>query len=267
MSKILRCDLHTHTNYSFDSKVTMTQYAEIAIKRGIDVLCFTDHIDCNKHYDTFDGFKFEARQTEFARLKKQFEGQVELLLGFEIGEPHLHPEILQAVYACKPDMIIGSIHHPADYEPEGKHFNRREYEQLYNRYVREMVEFGGFDVLGHADMPKKYFNQAELTRQTPDEIVENFHYVCETLRLCAEKGIVPEINTSSLRSAVAETMPTLSAIEYYAKCGGKYVTINSDSHNVGDLGYGYEQTRSMLPKSLQTCYFLDRQLKVAQKNN
>ena len=264
MSKVLRCDLHTHTNYSFDSLVTMTQYATKAIERGIDVVCFTDHIDCNKHYNTFDTFQFAKRQAEFKRVKKRFEGQVELLLGFEIGEPHLHPDVMRAVYDCKPDMIIGSIHHPADYEPYAKQYNRREYAQLYNRYVRDMVEFGGFDVLGHADMPKKYFG-APLNPTDPDEA--DFAYICETLRLCAEKGIVPELNTSSLRSGLVDTMPSLRAIEFYAKCGGKFVTINSDSHSVDDLGDGYEQTYAMLPDGLQTCYFVNRRLKVAKTDN
>ena len=259
--------MHTHTNYSFDSLVTMTQYAEKAVERGIDVVCFTDHIDCNKHYDTFDGFLFEQRQREFLRVKERFAGQVELLLGFEIGEPHLHPEIMKVVYACKPDMIIGSIHHPADYERDGKHYDRREYEQLYNRYVRKMVEFGGFDVLGHLDMPKKYFGQPTTDPKSSDYDTESFDYICETLRLCAEKGIVPEINTSSLRSGLVDTMPSLAAIEFYAKCGGKYVTINSDSHSADDLGSDYEQTYAELPDKLQTCYFVGRQLKVAKAEN
>ena len=255
MTRVLRCDLHVHTNYSFDSNVTMEQYAKKAVERGIDIVCFTDHIDVNRHYNTLDGFQFEARKEEFERLKAQFSGQVQLLLGFEIGEPHLHPEIMQAVYAAKPDVIIGSIHYPADYEQEGKHFDKREYEKLYNRYVREMVRSGGFDVLGHADLPKKYHY----------DFVEHFEYVCETLRLCAENGIVPEINTASLRNGVADTMPSLRAIEYYAQCGGKYVTINSDSHNVDDLGYGYEQIFPNLSQNLQTCYFVGRQLKVAER--
>lgn len=263
MTKILRCDLHVHTNYSFDSRVTMEQYAQKAIERGIDVVCFTDHIDVNKHYNTFDGFRFEARKEEFLRVKEQFDGKVELLLGFEIGEPHLHPKVMQAVYACKPDMIIGSIHHPADYEREGVHYARREYVRLYNRYVREMVLCGGFDVLGHADMPKKYLGQAS-SQSERDEYDESFRDVCETLRLCSERGIVVEINTSSLRSGVEETMPSLRAIDYYARCGGKFVTINSDSHNVDDLGYGYEQTRVCLPDGVQTCYFANRQLKATK---
>ena len=257
MTKILRCDLHTHTSYSFDSCVPMEQYAQRAVKLGIDVLCFTDHIDVNRHYNTFTDFQFEARKAEFEQVKAQFAGKVQLLLGFEIGEPHLHPEVMQAVYACKPDMIIGSIHHPADYETPARRYPTREYEALYNRYVREMVLCGGFDVLGHADMPKKYSS----------DYVEDAEYIGETLRLCVEKGIVPEINTSSLRSASNDTMPSLNAIEYYAKCGGKYVTINSDSHNVPELGYGYEQTLAKLPKGLQTCYFVDRKLTVAKAVN
>ena len=264
MSKILRCDLHTHTNYSFDSSVTMAQYAQKAVERNIDVVCFTDHIDVNRHYNTFDGFLFEERRREFQRLKKQFAGQVELLLGFEIGEPHLHPDVMQAVYQSRPDMIIGSIHHPADYEPVAQRLPLNEYAQLYNRYVREMVQHGGFDVLGHADMPKKYFGRVSPDQKEKEPYVEDLDYICQTLRLCAEKGIVVEINTSSWREGVTDTMPSLKAIDYYAQCGGKYVVINSDSHSADDLGYGYEQVYAQLPEKLQTCYFVDRQLKVAK---
>ena len=267
MAKVLRCDLHTHTNYSFDSVVTMEQYAQKAIERGIDVICFTDHIDCNKHYNTFETFRFAERQAEFQRLKKRFAGEVELLLGFEIGEPHLHPDVMQAVYDCKPDMIIGSIHHPADYEQRDGRYPKREYEQLYNRYVREMVMNGGFDVLGHADMPKKYYTRGTSGSESPESYVEDFDYICETLRLCVERGIVPELNTSSLRNGLIDTMPSLAAIEYYAKCGGKYVTINSDSHDVNDLGCDYEQVFAKLPDKLQTCYFVNRQLKIAKTDN
>ena len=254
MSKVLRCDLHTHTNYSFDSVVTMTQYANKAVELGIDVVCFTDHIDINKHYDTFTDFQFEARKAEFLRLKEQFAGKVQLLLGFEIGEPHLHPEVMQAVYACQPDMIIGSIHYPADYEQFSGRYSNRDYEALYNRYARAMVEHGGFDVLGHVDFPKKHH----------DDYEEDFDYIAETLRLCASKGIVLEISTSSLRSPIAEPTPSLRLVEYYAQCGGKYVTINSDSHDVNHLGYGYEQVFPQLPKQLQTCYFVNRQPVVAK---
>ena len=226
-NKTLRCDLHVHTNYSFDSVETMEAYALKAIELGLDAICFTDHIDINKHYDTFATFDFDGRLKEFEQIKKRYGDRLQLFLGFEMGEPHLHPKETAFLRTLKPDMIIGSIHYPLDYEANAN-VSHSEYERIYDRYVRQMVEDGDFDVLGHMDMPKKYHPD-----YTPD-----FPYVCHTLKLCVQRNIVPEINTSSLRSGADEPMPSLRAISYYQSVGGKYVAVNSDSHSVNSLGDG-----------------------------
>ena len=249
--KVYRCDLHTHTNYSFDSKSTMLQYVQKALEIGVDAICFTDHIDVNKHYDTFDGFQFKRRREEFDRLRDQYCDRIKLLYGFEIGEPHLHPEVMDRVYAENPDMIIGSIHNPLDYlNLDYSNVTRRDYEKIYNEFARKMVEHGGFDVAGHLDMLKKWHN----------DFVEDVDFIADTLRLCVAKGIVPEINTSSLRNGATSTMPSVEQIEYYAKCGGKFVTINSDSHEPRTLCYDYDDIRAKLPKSVSACYFEKRKI-------
>ena len=248
--KTLRCDLHTHTNYSFDSVATMEEYVKQALLIGADVICFTDHIDVNKHYDTFEGFRFAERREEFERVRDKYCDRVKLLYGFEVGEPHKHPDVMEKVYGENPDMMIGSVHYPLDYLDVDRAVSRREYERIYDRCVREMVEYGGFDVLGHADMVKKYH----------DDYVEDIDYIGETLRLCVEKGIVPEINTSSLRNGAQDTMPSFKAIERYAKCGGKFVTISSDSHTVDSLCNAVDETRAKLPKGVSLCYFENRKL-------
>lgn len=251
VSKALRCDLHTHTNYSFDSTYTMLQYVQSALKLGVDVLCFTDHIDVNKHYDTFRDFRFAERKEQFARVRDKYCDKVKLLYGFEVGEPHVHPDVMEKVWQQCPDMIIGSVHHPLDYLNIDYDVTRREYERIYNECVRQMVEYGGFDVLGHADMPKKYHH----------DYVEDLGYISETLRLCVDKGIVPEINTSSLHKIGAlSTMPSIEAIENYAKCGGRFVTINSDSHTPETLCYAFDETRAKLPKGVSICYFEKRKI-------
>ena len=242
--KLYKCDLHIHTNYSFDSKVTMEQYALRAIELGLDAICFTDHIDINKHYNTFAGFDFDGRLKEFEQIKKRFGDKLLLLLGFEMGEPHLHPKETAFLRSLKPDMIIGSIHHPMDYE-QNTNVSRREYERIYDRYVRQMVADGDLDILGHMDMPKKYHQ----------DYVEDFPYICDTLKMCVKRNIVPEINTSSLRSGATTTMPSFDAIRYYQSVGGKYVALNSDSHSVASLGDGVELL-DKLPKGIETCCFV-----------
>ena len=240
-----------HTNFSFDSISTMEQYVKQALKVGADVICFTDHIDVNKHYDTFADFQFERRREEFARVKDKYGDKVKFLYGFEIGEPHMHPDVMEKVYGENPDLIIGSVHHPLDYLGIDAWLPRREYERYYNECVHQMVEHGGFDVLGHADMPKKYH----------DDYVEDLDYIAETLRLCVQKGIVPEINTSSLRSTGAEgTMPSIAAIERYRQAGGKFVTINSDSHTPDTVCFAFEDVRAQLPEGIELCYFENRKI-------
>ena len=253
-TKLYKCDLHIHTNYSFDSAVTMEQYVLKAIELGLDAICFTDHIDINRHYNTFATFDFDGRLKEYGQIKARYGDKLHLLLGFEMGEPHLHVKETAFLRSLKPDMIIGSIHYPLDYE-YNTNVSRREYERIYDRYVRQMVKNGDFDVLGHMDMPKKYHN----------DFVEDFPYVCETLKLCVQRNIVPEINTSSLRSGAVATMPSMEAISYYQSVGGKYVTVNRDRHSVSALGDGIELL-DKLPNGIEQCYFVQGKLQNLVKN-
>lgn len=246
MTKQLKCDLHVHTNYSFDSNVTMEQYARRAAELGLDAICFTDHIDINSHRNTFATFRFDERLREFERVKKQFEGQVTLLLGFEMGEPHLHPRETAFLRSLKPDLIIGSVHDATALDGIA---DRRAYERAYDRLVRQMTEDGDFDVLGHADVLRKW----------NDDYVEDFEFLCGTLSQCVKRGIVPEVNTSSMRKKGVPTMPSAEAVAYYVSCGGRYVCVNSDAHVLSQLDE-FPLVRSSLPEGAELCCFVGGKL-------
>ncbi len=243
--------MHVHTSYSYDNPKSNTMESNVimALQRGIDVLCFTDHIECG-HINTFKDFPFVARKKEFDGLVKRYGDRIKLLLGFEMGSPHRHPEELAFLRSLKPDMIIGSVHYPAVYNNIYTKLSSLEYAKLYNSEVRKMVEFGGFDVLGHADMPKKY---------QPD-YQEDAEFLLETLRICVQNGIVPEMNTSSMRKTdvaplTLEPMISRSLAREYASMGGKYVTISSDSHGRETLGSYFLDTFDAISDVLSPCYF------------
>lgn len=249
MKKVLRCDTHVHTGYSFDNDTPMANYPQRAIELDVDVVCFTDHIDCTPHFNVFDDFQFGKRAEEFHTLKAKYGKQVKLLLGFEVGEPHLHQKETDFLNSLAPDMIIGSIHRPADYE-QPRHYTNHEYERLYDKYVHDMVDWGQFDVLGHMDMPKRYH----------DDYVEDTETLHSTLALCLARNVIPELNTSQLRYGGDYTLPSIENIAYYQKLGGKFVCIGSDCHDESILCANFDKVVQQLPKGLSVCYFENRKL-------
>jgi len=252
--KMKRCDLHVHTCYSFDindDTVIMESYILKGIKDGVDVICFTDHIEFNDNFDTYSTFPFEQRIKEFKHLKEKYKGQIELYLGYEVGEPHLHKDVVKHLREMGCDMIIGSIHYPMDHEYLHHQYCEQEYDKQYADMVIEMVSEGNFEVCGHLDYMKKY---------RKEKYQEDTVKVKQALKIAAEKGIPVELNTSSLRVGLDESMVSVEMVKYYQQCGGKYVTINSDSHEIKTLSSNYEEIKAQLPKGIKLCYFVNGKL-------
>ena len=61
------------------------------------------------------------------------------------------------------------------------------------------------------------------------------------------KGI--EINTSPLRSGLADTNPNIQVIKRYNELGGKIITVGSDSHIPEDLGANFEDVINILKEA------------------
>jgi histidinol-phosphatase (PHP family) len=55
---------------------------------------------------------------------------------------------------------------------------------------------------------------------------------------CIAEGIGIEINTAGLRLSVKETHPSLAALRWYREMGGELLTLGSDGHRPGHVGYG-----------------------------
>jgi histidinol-phosphatase (PHP family) len=166
-------------------------------------------------------------------------GQITICSGIEFGEPHLYADTLKQLSVYPYDFIIGSIHWIGNMFPCQKvreQYSAKEFYTLYWKEVLHTVKQGGFDALGHIDFPKRYYGELYYSEEKVREIY---------LRLL-EKDMVIELNTSSLRKGLKETMPGLELLEIYKDCGGQYVTIGSDAHQVSDIGADNEFAQKLI---------------------
>ena len=237
----MRVDLHIHTEFSCDSEAKMEQYAEAALTKGITTLCFTDHVDLNPNDYGYNYYAPDRYFENYRKVRDKYEGRVKLLSGIEFGEPHLYADRLKELSAYPYDYIIGSIHWIGDMFPCQKvreQYSAKEFYTLYWEEVLKTVKQGGFDALGHIDFPKRYYGEIYYEEAKLREI---FKYLLD-------KDMVIEINTSSLRKGHSETMPGDELLALYKDCGGRYVAVGSDAHEVQDVGADGDSTRELLCK-------------------
>lgn len=222
--------MHVHSKYSCDSKAELEGYCLEAIKKGIDIICFTEHLDCNIKDRGYRYYKGKEFFDSFLYLKEKYKDSVKLLCGLEFSEPHLYPDSLKDYVLLPYDFIIGSVHYwYKDIGPRQMLKDEVPVDICFDYYWKEVlatVKAGGFDCLGHIDFPKRYYKHLIYDRDLLYEI-------CLEL---VKKNICIEINTSSLRKNMQVSLPDKDILSIYKDCGGKYVTIGSDSHLEEDLG-------------------------------
>ncbi|NIS82458.1 MAG: histidinol-phosphatase HisJ family protein [Anaerolineales bacterium] len=241
-------DYHIHTNFSCDSEATMMEMCEAAIELGIFEIGFTDHLDFIPQ-DPCSGFlRIDAWWEEIRRCRERFNETLIIRAGIEIGEPHLFGESVQPIIDQHPwDYCLGSLH----WVGEGCVFFREYFEQpsdgAYRRYfqeLREMVERGDFDILGHLDVVKRYgFDVYGLYDPYAWE-----KEIRAVLRECVDREIALEINTATLRRSVGEPTPTEPILSWYQEEGGRWLTIGSDAHEPENIGYGLDDIVAMIRK-------------------
>jgi histidinol-phosphatase (PHP family) len=246
------CDTHVHSHLSVDSIASIEAMCEGAIANGIPCLTFADHLDMNPNDDGYGFYRPEQFFEEVRAAKRKFAGRLKVRQGIEFGEPHLYPDTLAVLHKRPYDVIIGSIHWVDDDFP-GSHVaqsNPRTYFERYYTVMLAMVQSGGFDILGHFDFPKRYLGVNVADLPIIDAVVEAL----------ATSGIALEINTSSLRKGLPDTMPSIEILEKYTHFGGTKITLSSDAHTPDDIGASFDDVWQRLAAfpQLELGYFENR---------
>lgn len=232
------CDTHVHSHLSVDSTASIEAMCEGAIANGIPCITFADHLDMNPNDEGYGFYQPEQFFEEIATAKRRFAGRLKVLQGVEFGEPHLYPDTLAILHERPYDVIIGSIHWVDDDFPgsDVAHADPRAYFERYYAVMLAIVRSGGFDVLGHFDFPKRYLK----TNITDLPIID------EVLSALATSGIALEINTSSLRKGLPDTIPGINILEKYTRLGGTRITFGSDAHTPDDIGADFDVAQHLL---------------------
>ena len=249
-------DQHLHSRHSFDSKADPARNVERAIELGLAGLTFTEHFDVHPDDWKTCSYDDDAYTETIGALRERFGREIYIGKGIEICfQPDHMDFILDFLTGHRFDMVMLSIHYFA-----GRPVHKRESWETVDlaegtrQYLDTVLEGARmcrrvntsqrrvFDVLGHLDFVKRY------TRRFfgKEDVHAHGEIVDEILRTCVEADVVPEINTSTLRGDLDETMPGPDVVKRYAELGGMAMSLGSDAHVSEHIGAGLNHAVDML---------------------
>ncbi len=249
-------DQHVHSCHSWDSKADPRACVRTAMARGLAGLTFTEHFDT--HPDDWDKCNYDddTYSATIDELREAFGDAIFIGKGIEVCfQPSRMEFILDFLGDHSFDLAILSVHYFGGASVHNRvHWSGLDPANATKSYlegVLEAVRFceelhrGGnrvFDVLGHLDVAKRY---AQWFRGCYD--VSPFgDLIDEILRTCLTADVIPEINTSTLRQKLGETMPNSDAVRRYSRLGGTAMSLGSDAHLSESVGAGFDVALAML---------------------
>jgi histidinol-phosphatase (PHP family) len=229
-------DYHIHSQFSADSHSTMEMMCRSAIALGVPEIGFAEHYDLHPDENPRDWLRLEPWFEEILRCRGLFDGELVIRAGIEIGEPHIFKEETETILERAPfDYVIGSLHWVGRSTIFDPGFYRRPAEEAYGLYFAElerMTRIGGFDVLGHLDVPVR--TAFEVYGGYDPQAYEA--WIRPVLANCIAHGIALDINTSGTRRPARVLLPGLTILRWYAEMGGERVTLGSDAHRSEEIG-------------------------------
>ncbi|MGY3750126.1 histidinol-phosphatase HisJ family protein [Vagococcus acidifermentans] len=262
----MEVDYHVHTHYSDDSTYQMEQVVQDAIKKGLDEICFTDHVDYGVKYDVDDprldmnaknvrtNVDYASYYKQFCQLKDTYKNRITLRFGLEFGIQTETIKKYQRLFAAYPfDFILLSIHQVGNQEFWTGDFQRNKtdkqaYQDYYEEMYRVVTTYHDYSCLAHMDLLRRYVTVANDSFDEHEEIIRAILLAI----IKDNKGL--EINTSFIRYNLPDTTPSMTILQLYHELGGELITIGSDSHAPEELGCYTKESKAIL-KDIGFTYF------------
>ena len=222
---------------------------ESAIRKGLSVICFTDHYD-KDNFDWGDEaiFDVESYVKVMPALREKYKDQIDVRMGAEIGFlPYLgrYYEKFTGTYPF--DFVIGSAHSVLNEDVATRNLYRdRTDREGYRIYFEELLEdvqkIKSYDVLGHIDYMVRYSHQG-VESYRPAEYME---IIDEILKTVIRDGRGIELNMSGIKYGLGYAHPHPEILKRYRELGGEILTVGADGHIPEHIAYDFHLADEIL---------------------
>ena len=261
-------DYHMHTPLCRHATGEPGDYAARAAAIGLTEIGFSDHSPMPR--DDFDNWRMYAGQLDeyvakVRQAQKDFPN-LTIRLALEVDYLPGYEDWIRNLAARHPwDYFIGSVHYVSDSwaidDPqklsEWKHRDAFEVWSAYFERLTKAAETGFFEIIGHADLPKKFGHRPDrdpgFAEAGCTPLYEKF------LNAAKKNNCAIELNTAGLRKDCKEIYPNREILQL-AFQKGVPITFGSDAHAPAEVGMNFAEA-IQLARSVgykESCQFVKR---------
>lgn len=239
-------DYHTHTPLCRHATGEPVELAARVVQLGFTEMGFSDHSPMPR--DDFDNWRMRLDQldeyVEKVRRAQRTHPALAIKLALEVDYLPGHEDWIRDLAVRHPwDYFIGSVHYVSDSWavddpsrlPEWKHRDAFEVWSVYFDRLTMAAESRLFDIIGHADLPKKFGFRPQ---RDISGLVERF------VKSAAAAGVAVELNTAGLRKECREIYPSPSIVRTLHEHRIP-ITFGSDAHAVEEVGMNFAEALAL----------------------
>ncbi len=219
-----------------------TELAAQAVKLGFKEIGFSEHNPMAR--DDFDDWRMlasdmDAYVAKIEQARKDHPGLV-IKLALEVDYIPGYEDWIRELAARQPwDYFIGSVHYISpgwalDNPTRLSEWKRHDPFEVWTTYFERLTqaaESGLFDIIGHADLCKKF---CFYPKEDCSPLYAKF------LEAAKRSGVAIELNTAGLRKDCKEIYPNAQLLGMAAKMGVP-ITFGSDAHAPGEVGMNFAE--------------------------
>ncbi|HEX7619141.1 MAG TPA: histidinol-phosphatase HisJ family protein [Verrucomicrobiae bacterium] len=246
-------DYHMHTPLCRHAAGEPSEYAKRAVAIGLTEIGFSDHSPMRR--DDFDNWRMNQGQLDeyvekVRKAQKDFP-QLTVRLALEVDYLPGHEDWIRELAARHPwDYFIGSVHYVSDSwdidnPAKLSEWNHRDAFEVWSAYFDRLTlaaESGLFEIIGHADLPKKFGHRPSRDPASAGSsgaagctpLYERF------LTAVQKSGCAIELNTAGLRKDCREIYPSREILQL-AFQKGVPITFGSDAHAPTEVGMNFTE--------------------------